>query len=117
VSRGSALIETVMVGFAVVLLAVQSITAVGRVSAAGATAAEAARYAAQRAARTGSLDAARLEALTLAPDSTVEVRRGLDAVVVSVSIEVAVIGPEGSPISMTVTGRAAATVGRHRSGA
>ncbi len=115
-SRGSALIETVVIGFAVVLLAVQALVTIGRMSAAGAAAAEAARYAATLAARTGSLDDARREARRIVPEATVAIDRTAGTVVVAVSIDVPVLGPEGSPASMTVTGRATATEGRYRSG-
>lgn len=113
--RGTALLGTLIIGFAVVLLVGQSLVTVGRLSSAAATTEETARYAATWAARLGdATDAARI-AGSLAPDARVEARETAEGIVVVVALDVALVGPDGSPLSTTVTGRAVVPVSDYRS--
>ena len=70
--RGTALIGTLVIGFAVLLLVGQSLVTIGRLSAAATEAEETARYAATWAARHGDASDAEWIAHTLSPDATVE---------------------------------------------
>ena len=112
---GTSLIETLIVGFAVVLLVGQGIVTLGRLEAAGTAAEEAARYAATSAARHGSgPEAARL-AMDLLPSARVEVYERPGAIEVVVSVAVVLVGPEFSPLTRQVTGRATVPISPYRS--
>jgi hypothetical protein len=112
--RGTALIGTLAIGFAVVMLVGQSLLTIGRLSSAATTAEETARYAATWAARHGdAADAARIAA-QMAPGARIEVNDD-DGITVVVAIEVSLVGPEGSPVTHTVVGRADVPISEFRS--
>jgi hypothetical protein len=113
--RGMALLGTLIIGFAVVVLVGQALVTIGRLSSAGATAEETARYAATWAARVGDADDAAHVAEQLSPDARVESFETPDGISVVVSIDVGLIGPDRSPLSMTVRGRAVVPVSDYRS--
>ena len=113
--RGSALLETLVFGFLAVLLAAQVVVAVGRVAVAGEHAAGAARTAAVIAAREGKPDRAAELAAQLAPDGEVRVWTSDGAVTVEVTLDVAILGPEGSAIRVPVRGAATAPIGPYQS--
>jgi len=113
--RGTALIGTLAIGFMVVLVIGQSLLILGRLSAASADAAEVASYAAQQGARYGGpADAARI-AQHLLPDADVVAGSSGDTLSVEIRVTVPLIGPEGSPIERTVTGRATVAISPYRS--
>ncbi|HHC08509.1 MAG TPA: hypothetical protein ENK55_07310 [Actinobacteria bacterium] len=114
-NRGSSLLEVLVVGTATVLLVVQAVVAMGRLSAAGGLAEDAARQAAFVAARTGSVDAARRAALVAAPGADVEVTVEDGEALATVRIDVPVVGPEAAAVHLRVTGRATAAISPHRS--
>jgi len=115
-SRGSALLETLVIGFATVLLALQALVAAGRLTAAGTAAEEVARYAAEAAARHGSAESARVTATRLLPGATVASRQVGDRVVVRVTVTVPLLGPASGVVSTLVSGEASATIAPFRSG-
>jgi hypothetical protein len=113
--RGAALIGTLAVAFVFVLVLAQTLITVGRLGSAAAEAAETAAYAAQHGARYGDADDAARLANELSPEATViAIDKGAH-LLVEVRIEVPLLGPEGSPLRQTVTGRARATYSPYRS--
>lgn len=113
--RGTALLGTLAVGFVVVILVGQSLVTIGRLSAAATEAEETARYAATWAARHGdAADAAQI-ASKLAPEAAIEAAATSEGIAVVVAVEVSLVGPEGSPLRTTVTGRAVVPISKHRS--
>ena len=113
--RGAALIGTLAIAFVFVLVVVQALMTVGRLGASAAEAAETATYAAQYGARYGDADDAARVANEMSPDATVVVFHEGDPLLVEVHIDVPLLGPEGSPLRRTVTGRAGATYSLYRS--
>ena len=113
--RGTALIGTLVIGFAVLLLVGQSLVTIGRLSAAATEAEETARYAATWAARHGDASDAEWIAHTLSPNATVEAFATSAGIAVVVEIEVSLAGPEGAQLIRTVTGRADVPIGEFRS--
>lgn len=113
--RGATLIATLAIGFAVLVLVGQSLITIGRLSSAATAAEESARYAATWAARYGDASDAERIAQTLAPDATVEVSSSANGIAVVVEVEVSLIGPDGSLLTRTVTGRADVPVSGYRS--
>ena len=113
--RGAALIGTLAIAFLFVLVVVQTLITVGRIGACAAEAAEIAAYAAQHGARYGDADDAARIANELSPDAVVVAIDEGDNLLVEVRIDVPLVGPEGSPIRRTVTGRASATYSPYRS--
>ncbi|MGB9359112.1 MAG: hypothetical protein WCC01_11205 [Acidimicrobiia bacterium] len=113
--RGAALIGTLAIAFVFVLVVVQTLITVGRLGASAAEASEVATYAAQHGARHGDPGDARRLASALAPDAVVIAIDDGDLLSVEVRIDVPLIGPEGSPLHHTVTGRASATYSPYRS--
>lgn len=113
--RGTALIGTLAIGFVVVLVVGQSLLALGRLSAASAEVSEVASYAAQQGARYGEPGEAAVVAERLLPEATVEVVDNGNTLSVGVHLTVPLIGPEGTPLERTVTGRATATISPYRS--
>lgn len=113
--RGTALIGTLAIAFVFMLVIVQAIITVGHLGTCAAEAAETAAYAAQHGARHGDADDAARLASALSPDATVVAVDMGDTLVVEVRIEVPLLGPDGSPIRRTVTGRASATYSPYRS--
>ena len=113
--HGSALLGTLAIGFAVVLLVGQSLVTIGRLSAAATTAEETARYAASWAARHGDASDAERIAAQLAPEASVDAAETADGFIVVVEIDVSLIGSEGSPLTQTVTGRADVPISEFRS--
>lgn len=113
--EGSSLIETLVIGFVVVLVVGQALVTVGRIDSAGTRAAEAAEVAAAWAARHGDVEDAARIARRLAPGAGVEtVRRG-DEISVVVTIAVPLVGPSGTSLSRDVHGRATARLSPYRS--
>jgi len=108
--RGTALLETLVFGFLVALLAAQGIVTIGRVAAAGEHVSAAARTAAVTAARTGDPSQAAAVAAELAPEAAVTSWQSGDEVYVEVVLDVAVFGPAGTALTMPVRGSATATI-------
>lgn len=114
--RGASLIETLVIGFAVVLVVGQALVTLGRLDAAATRASEAAEVAAAWAARHGDdRDAARI-AGRLAPGSDVSTTRQGDEIAVVVTIDVPLVGPSGTALTRTVSGRATVRLSPYRSG-
>lgn len=113
--RGATLVATLAIGFAVLVLVGQSLITIGRLSSAATAAEESARYAATWAARYGDASDARQIAQNMVPDATVEVTSASNRIAVVVEVEVSLIGPEGSLLTRTVTGRADVPVSEFRS--
>lgn len=113
--RGTALLGTLVIGLAVLALVGQALLTIGRLSSAATATEETARYAAAWAARLGNAwDASRI-AREMTPDGRVEVLEGPDGIAVVVAVDVSLVGPAGSPLSTTVTGRAVVPISEHRS--
>ncbi len=113
--RGTTLLGTLAVGFLVVIMVGQSLVTVGRLSAAATEAQETARYAATWAARHGDASDAERIAIGLAPGAMVEAAATDGGITVVVAVEVSLIGPEGSPVRRTVSGRAVVPISEFRS--
>jgi len=113
--RGATLIATLAIGFAVLILVGQSLLTISRLSSAGTAAEESARYAATWAARYGSAADAEQIARTMVPDARVEVTTTPGGLEVIVQIDVGLVGPDGSLLTRTVTGRADVSVSQYRS--
>jgi len=113
--RGTTLLGTLAVGFLVVIMVGQSLVTVGRLSAAATAAEETARYAATWAARHGDASDAERIAIGLAPGAMVEAAATDGGITVVVAIEVSLVGPEGSPVRRTVSGRAVVPISEFRS--
>ena len=114
--RGSALLEVLVIGFAVVAIVGQALIAVGRLEAAGNAVAETAQQAALHAARHGDATTAREVAQALLPEARVSVEEGPTSISVEVTLEVSLLGPEGFPVQRTLRGRAEAARSPYRSG-
>jgi hypothetical protein len=113
-SRGSALVDT-LVATLVTALLLQGALAACRLQAAGETAAEAAAVAATWAARHGDAGLAAAVARALAPGAetvSAEIRGGTLTTVVR--LRVPLTGPDGA-VSRTVVGRAGAPISPYRS--
>lgn len=113
--RGSTLLPTLVIGFAVVLLVGQSLVTIGRLSSAATEAEEAAGYAATWAARHGDVSDAQQIAQRMVPEATVGVEATPDGISVTVEVEVSLVGPEGSLLTQVVTGRAEVPFSEFRS--
>jgi len=113
VSRGSALIDTLVAALVTALL-LQGALAACRLQAAGETAAEAAAVAATWAARHGDAGLAAALARALAPDAEVSVAAGAGSLSAVVRLRIPLAGP-GGEVSRTVVGRATAPVSPYRS--
>lgn len=113
--RGTALLEAVVVGFAILIVVSQALVTLGRLESAGLAAEEAARHAATWATRHGDLEAAEEIATGFLPDAKITVSRDGDGIVVEVALDVPLLGPDGSPLTHTVHGRAAAAISPYRS--
>jgi hypothetical protein len=113
--RGTALIGTLIIGFAVLLIVGQSLVTIGRLSSAATTAEESARFAATWAARVGDAGDASRIAEDLAPGARVEAWETSEGIAVVVSLDVSLVGPDGSPLSTTITGRAIVRISDYRS--
>jgi hypothetical protein len=114
VSRGSALIDT-LVAVLVTALLLQAGLVACRLQAAGETAAEAAAVAATWAARHGDAALAGRLARALAPGAdSISVAAGDDALSAVVRLRVTLAGPDGE-VTRVVVGRATAPVSPYRS--
>ena len=114
-SRGSAVIEVLVVGTLAVALVLATAVSSVRIQTAGERVDQAARLGADWGARWG--DAAEAEAVARrhAPGSTATAARIGDRLRVTVRFRVPVAGPSGSPLSVTVVGRAESTIAPYRS--
>jgi hypothetical protein len=113
-SRGSALLEVLVIGALIVLAVAQGAVVAGRLHAAGDRVTEAAQIAASWAARHGDTEGATEVAQAAAPDAhIVRAFRTGDEITVVVRTRVGLIG-SGAPWR-TVTGRATARVSAYRS--
>ena len=113
-TRGSALVEVLVIGALLTLGISQAAVAAGRLHAAGDRASEAAQVAAAWAARHGDADDAEARARSLAPEAAgVEVVRLDDEIAVEVRIRVRLLEPLGPETE--VVGRATARIGAYRS--
>ncbi len=115
-SRGNALVEVLVVGVLVVLMVVGVGATAMRLHSAGETMTEVAQTAALFAARHGDASTALEVVYRLAPDSMVEIETGDDEITVIVRKRVGVLGPAGTWVTKTVTGRATAALSPLRSG-
>jgi len=113
--RGTVLLGTLAVGFLILILVGQSLVTVGRLSAAATEAEETARYAATWAARHGDASDAERIAAGLSPGAVVDAAATDAGITVVVAVEVSLVGPEGSPVRRTVTGRAEVPISDFRS--
>ena len=113
--RGAALIGTLVIAFVFVLVVAQTLVTIGRLGAGATEAAEVATYAAQYGARHGDLGDARRLAGEMAPEATVVAVGDGSMLFVEVRIDIPLVGPEGSPLRRTVTGRASAPYSPYRS--
>jgi hypothetical protein len=111
-SRGSALLEVLIIGALLALGITQAAMAAGRLHSAGGRATEAARVAASWSARHGDVRGAESIASAMAPDAdrVRTLQRG-DEITVVVKIDVPLLGG----ITRTVTGRATARISEYRS--
>lgn len=114
-SRGNAVLEALVLGTVSVAVVLSMIVGAVRVQNAGERAEEAARIAADTAARWGDAIDGEAAARTLVPGADVTVERSGDSIIATVSLVVPLIGPEGSPLTATVRGRAEAQIAPHRS--
>ena len=110
------MLEAIVIGFAVVLLAVQAVLAMGALTATGNAVEDAARRGALVLARTGSPAAAVTAASDGIDDASIAIVDDPDGVTVVVSAPVRIVGPEAASVTMTVTGRATVRVSPYRSG-
>ena len=118
-SRGSATVEVLAVGVLMIggLLHTLSTAAQIQAGADAAAEAEAAAIGARWGAHHGDAETARRASAAVAPPGArIVVGRNGDRLGVVVRIEVPLIGPAGSPLMTTVSGRATAEVAPHRSG-
>jgi hypothetical protein len=115
VSRGSALIEVLVVGIIVVLTLSQIVLGASRMHAAGDEASSAAHTAAVWAARSGNAADAERLAVRLAPDAEVEAWRDGSQIHVTVSRAVPIVALGSADLSYTVVGRGSAAVSPFRS--
>lgn len=113
--RGTALIGTLAIGFVFVLVISQVIVTVGRLGAVSAEVSEVASYAAQYGTRYGDPDDAVRIARDLMPGADVVATTSGASLSVQIRMDVPLVGPSGSPISQTVTGRATAAYSPYRS--
>ncbi len=113
--RGTALIGTLAIGFVFVLVISQVIVTVGRLGAVSAEASEVASYAAQYGARYGDPDDAVRIARDLMPGADVVATTAGPSLSIEIRVSVPLVGPAGSPIHQTVTGRATTAYSPYRS--
>jgi hypothetical protein len=114
VSRGSALLEVLVIGALIVLAVAQGAVVAGRLHAAGDRVTEAAQIAASWAARHGDTAGASDIARAAAPDAhLIRAFRSGDEITVVVRTRVGLLG-NGAPWR-TVTGRATARISTYRS--
>jgi hypothetical protein len=113
--RGAALIGTLAIGFVFVLVLSQVFVTVGRLGAVSAEVSEVASYAAQHGARYGDPDDAARIARELMPDADVVATTNGASLSIEIRIDVPLVGPEGSPLHQTVTGRATTVYSPYRS--
>jgi len=113
--RGAALIGTLAIAFVFMLVVVQTLITIGRLGASATEAAEVATHAAQHGARHGDPGDAQRLATRLLPEATVVAVDDGNILSVEVHIDVPLVGPEGSPLCHTVTGRASAPYSPYRS--
>jgi hypothetical protein len=114
VSRGSALVEALVLGALIVAAVGYAAVAAGRLHSAGERATEAAQAGAVWAARHGDADDARRIAARLAPEAeAIEVGRTGGRIEVTVRIRVGLAGPAGP--HRIVVGRAGASISPYRS--
>jgi hypothetical protein len=113
--RGAALIGTLAIGFVFVLVISQVIVTVGRLGMASAEVSEVASYAAQHGARYGDPDSAARIARELMPGAEIVATTSGTSLSVEVCVEVPLVGPAGSPLHQTVTGRATTAFSPYRS--
>ena len=114
-SRGSAVIESIVVGFIAALLLLQVTSAAARIQSTGDELTEIAQSAALFAAHHGDAELAESLVVDLKPDASVSAwMRGSD-VVVRVEAQIPLVGPEGSPVTITIAGEASARMSPFRS--
>ena len=113
--RGAALIGTLAIGFVFVLVMSQVFVTVGRLGAASAETSEVASYAAQQAARYGGPDDAARIARELMPNAEVLATTTGASLSIEIRVDVPLVGPAGSPLHQTVTGRATTAISPYRS--
>lgn len=114
-TRGSALLEVLAIGFVATVLVLQALITVARIQVAGEEAGEAAQAAALHAARYGDVAGAQEAVARLAPGGDSSVHLGAAHAVAEVRIRVALVGPAGSPLSRVVQGEATVRLSPYRS--
>ena len=116
-SRGSATVEVLAVGVLMIGALLHTLSTAAEIQAGADAAAEAAAVGARWGAHHGDAETARRASAAVAPPGArIVVGRNGDRLGVVVRIDVPLIGPAGSPLMTTVSGRATAEVGPHRSG-
>jgi hypothetical protein len=114
--RGSALLETLVIGSLALLFIGLALVAVGRIAAAGGRAEEAAHTAAVIAADRGEAGVADQVAGAIVPGADVTVTDDGHSVTVEVIIEVSLVGPASGPVTVPVRGVATVPRSPYRSG-
>lgn len=114
-SRGSAVIETMVVGFVAALLLLQITSVAARIQSTGDELTEVAQSAALFAAHHGDLELAQSLVADLKPDASASAWMRGSEIVVRVEAEVPLIGPNGSPVTITISGEASARMSPYRS--
>ena len=113
-ARGSALLVTVVLGFALFAMIAAALTTTARLQQAGEHNEEVAQHAATWGVRYGDLEAATRLAETLAPDSTVTVTRLRSELTVEIVVNVPLLGPLRG-LSYTIRSSATARASPYRS--
>ena len=110
------MIEMVVLGVFVGAVLLTAVGAAARVLDAGSRVSDAAEIAATSMSLGTGADRARELAMAFAPDAeSISIETAGDQVTVVVTIRVGLIGPAGSPVTTTVTGRAIAVSSPHMS--
>ncbi len=114
-SRGSALLEVLAVGFVATVIVLQTLVTVARLQVAGEEVSEAAQAAALHGARHGDVVAAHGVLARISPGSAATVRITDDHAYAEVLVRVPLVGPPGTPVSTSVRATAAVRVSPYRS--
>ncbi len=114
-SRGSALLEVLAVGFVAAVLILQTLVTVARLQVAGEEVSEAAQAAALHGARHGDVAAAHRVLAGISPRSAATVRIDDHHAYAEVRVRVPLVGPPGTPLHRGVRAHATVRVSPYRS--